>query len=198
MSEAEASKSVGNHNLGEDELLQRALEASRREVTGVAAMPAKGNDPFGLMDSESFHQQPHQPTQKNYFEGDADFMNQKMPAKSEPSAKSDDHVDDDFWNQKMPAQSAKKPPPVASAAASSSYAMFDPYANTDTNGHSAPAATGNLNKPPPHCGGADGNSNNESHGLLKMEDSSGTKRSSGMGLGRRFNKKHVEDQAGIV
>lgn len=178
ISEAESASPAATHNFTEDEMLQRALEESKRETTGVASMPSKETDFFALAEepSGSFGQAP---ARTKSDDGDGTLLNQKMPALKA-------HPEDDFFNQKMPATTDVKPPPATANA----YAMFDPYAKNDASPPArAASASPASNEQPQH-------DDDDAKGLRKMDSVSSNRRSSG--FTRHFKKKSYENEAGVV
>jgi len=179
MSEAE-SKLVGG--ISEDEMLQRALEASRLETTGVASLPSEEIQWMVAAASS-----------------DSDFPEQevlkKPPSPTRSTAGAAEEEESDFLDQKMPAET-KSPPKKEAVAISpvTSLDEFDPYSKEA----SVAAATGVAKMSVAALSSDDAAvvEGGSEAGLRKMETEEHWKPN--RLFSRVISKKSMKDKAGVV
>lgn len=197
-----------NESTTEEEMLQRAIEESRREHAnngknaslGAGAMPstqeadllrfsATGYDPGPMHQAQQqrqqsfpFHQQENQDFRGHHSPmGNGEFLdNQKMPAKAANLKKPPPTAGEYFPND------TACTPSFAAAPAVSNTMAFDPYAQS-------------TSAMPPTAGGSypQGDSVNDGPVLRKMDEQGDRKPAASLGR-LMYNKKSVEDEAGVV
>ena len=190
-----------NTSATEEEMLQRAIEESRREHAnientasfGAAAMPfSQEANLLGFPAPDYNPGQTHQETQQQqqhsspcHQHGNQDFQDQKMPAQANNLKKPPPTVGASFPND------TANTPSFAAVPASSNTTAFDPYGQDS----SAVSVAAML---PTHGGSyPQGNPVTDGPVLRKMDEQGDRKPAASLGR-LMYNKKTVEDEAGVV